>query len=117
MDRRPSTGAAGEDAAAARYVARGYRLLARNWRCRLGEIDLVVERDGVLVLCEVKTRRGDGFGGGHEAVTARKQAKLRSLGEAFLLCSGRRPAAVRFDVASVRVRGDRCDVEVFEDAF
>jgi putative endonuclease len=117
MDRRASTGSAGEDAAAERYVAGGYRLVARNWRCRLGEIDLVAERDGVLVVCEVKSRRGDGFGGAHEAVTSRKQAKLRSLAEAFLLATGRRPAAVRFDVASIRVRGDRYDVELFEDAF
>jgi putative endonuclease len=117
MDRRASTGMAGEDAAADRYVARGYRLVARNWRCRLGEIDLVVERDGVLVVCEVKSRRGDGFGGGHEAVTGRKRAKLRALGEAFLLATGHRPVDVRFDVASVRVRGDHYDVELFEDAF
>ena len=117
MDRRASIGRAGEDAAAERYAARGFRLIARNWRCRLGEIDLVLERDGLLVVCEVKSRRGDGFGGGHEAVTARKRAKLRALGEAFLLATGRRPAAVRFDVASVRVRGATYDVELFEDAF
>ena len=117
MDRRASTGAAGEDAAAEWYAARGYTVVARNWRCRLGELDLVVARRHVLVVCEVKTRKGDGFGGGHEAVTARKQAKLRALGEAFLLASGCRPELVRFDVASVRLRGGRQDVELFEDAF
>jgi len=117
MDRRASTGAAGEDAAAERYAARGYSVVARNWRCRLGELDLVLERGGELVVCEVKTRTGDGFGGGHEAVTSRKQAKLRALGEAFLLASGRRPQVVRFDVASVRARRNRYDVELFEDAF
>ena len=110
-------GSVGEAAAGDSYVRRGYRVLARNWRCRLGELDLVVERRGVLVFCEVKARRGAGFGGGFEAVTWKKRAKLRSLAHAFLQETGFRPHAIRFDVASVSVRGARSDVEVFEDAF
>jgi putative endonuclease len=110
-------GASGEDAAAEAYRRRGYRIVARNWRCRLGELDLVAERRGVLVFCEVKTRGGDGFGGGYESVTWRKRAKLRSVAEAFLHGRGSRPEAVRFDVASVAVRGTRSSVEIFEDAF
>lgn len=112
-----STGARGEDAAADAYRRRGYRIVARNWRCRLGELDLVAERRGVLVFCEVKSRGGAAFGGGYESVTRRKRAKLRSVAEAFLHASGSRPAAIRFDVASVTVRGERSSVEVFEDAF
>ena len=110
-------GARGEDAAADAYRGRGYRIVARNWRCRLGEIDLVVERGGVLVFCEVKSRRGVAFGGGYEAVSWRKQAKLRALAEAFLQAHGSRPQAVRFDVASVAFLRDRSSVEVFEEAF
>jgi putative endonuclease len=110
-------GSRGEDAAAEAYRRRGYRVVARNWRCRLGELDLIVERRGVLVICEVKSRRGGAFGSGYEAVTRRKRAKLRALAEAFLQTSGARPHAVRFDVASVAVRGERSSVEVFEDAF
>lgn len=111
------TGSLGEDAAAAAYRRRGYRVVARNWRCPLGELDLVVERRGVLVICEVKSRRDSAFGGGYEAVTWRKRAKLRALAEAFLQATGSRPQAIRFDVASVSVRGDRSAVELFEDAF
>jgi putative endonuclease len=110
-------GALGEDAAADTYRRRGYRIVARNWRCRLGEIDLVVERDGVLVFCEVKSRRGAMLGGGYEAVTWRKQAKLRALVEAFLQTHGSGPQVIRFDVASVTVRGEHPTVELFEDAF
>jgi len=110
-------GARGEDAAAEAYRRRGYRIVARNWRCRLGEIDLVIERGGVLVFCEVKSRLGAGFGGGHEAVTRRKQAKVRALAEAFLQAHGSRPQAIRFDVASVALLRDRSSVEVFEEAF
>ena len=116
-DRRLANALAGEDAAEARYRACGYRIVARNWRCRLGELDLVVERRGVLVFCEVKARRPGAFGGGYEAVTGRKQAKLRAVAEAFLGATRVRPHAVRFDVASVSIIGGRADVEVFEDAF
>jgi putative endonuclease len=112
-----SLGAKGEDAAADAYRRRGYRIVARNWRCRIGELDLVAERRGVLVICEVKSRRGGALGVGYEAVTWRKQTKLRALAEAFLQGTGSRPQAIRFDVASVAVRGGRSAVEVFEDAF
>jgi putative endonuclease len=111
-------GVRGEDAAADDYRRRGYRIVARNWRCRLGELDLVAERRGVLVFCEVKSRRGGAaLGGGYAAVTWRKQAKLRALAEVFLHATGSRPQAIRFDVASVVVQGGRSTVEVFEDAF
>jgi putative endonuclease len=110
-------GSRGEDLAADVYRRRGYRVVARNWRCRLGELDLVVERGGVLVFCEVKSRRQSVFGGGFEAVTRRKRAKLRAVAEAFLQATGSRPQAIRFDVASVAVRGARSTIELFEDAF
>lgn len=115
---RMTLGALGEEAALRTYLGRGYRLVARNWRCRAGELDLVVERRGVLVFCEVKTRAGGTFGGGYEAVTAAKQRKLRQLAELFLLSARGRAAAVRFDVASVAMaRRSAPSVEIFEDAF
>lgn len=99
-------------------MRRGYHVLARNWRCRLGELDLVVARGATLVICEVKTRRGARFGGGYEAVDARKRQKVRSVAEVFLLQAGLEPVAVRFDVASVWMRPDgSASVELFEDAF
>lgn len=117
-DVRPTLGVAGEDAAWRVYRDLGYRLVARNWRCRLGELDLIVARGEVLVICEVKTRRGAGFGGGWEAVTARKQQKVRAVAEAFLQTSDVLPLAMRFDVASVALRASgRTSVELFEDAF
>lgn len=111
-------GRAGEDAAARHYEASGYEVIARNWRCRVGEIDLILRRGGVLVFCEVKTRRGSGFGAGWEAVTARKCAKVRRVAEAFLLTARQMAGGpIRFDVASVSVQGSRTEVEVFADAF
>lgn len=108
--------ATGEQAAWEHYRCRGYRLVARNWRCALGELDLVVRRGNVLVFCEVKARSSRGFGSGFEAVHPAKRRRLRGLAEAFLRASGLEEAAVRFDVASVEV-GSRVGVEVFEDAF
>jgi putative endonuclease len=117
MDDRPALGANGEDAVAALYRSRGFTVLARNWRCRLGELDVVAGRGDLLVVCEVKTRRGARFGDGYEAVTARKRARLRTLAEAFLQSSSNRPGSIRFDVASVHAAGPRLDIELFEDAF
>ena len=106
----------GERAAAAHYRSLGFRLVARNWRCRLGELDLIVERGDVLVFFEVKAR-ASAAAGPYEAVTAAKQRKLRALAEAFLAATRRRPRDCRFDVASVTAAGDRPEVHLFEDAF
>jgi putative endonuclease len=113
-----TTGRIGQDAAERVYVGRGYRVLARNWRCRLGELDLVLARADQLVFCEVKTRRGARYGGGWAAVDGRKRAKLRSVGEAYLLATPDRARSVRFDVASVALTASgAADVQLFEDAF
>ena len=113
-----TTGRIGEDAALSRYRELGFRLVVRNWRCSLGEIDLIVARGGLLVFCEVKTRLGAGFGGGYEAVTWKKQRKLRQLAELFLVTQAADPGRIRFDVASVYVpQTGPANVELFEDAF
>jgi putative endonuclease len=108
----------GEEAALAWYRSRGYSVVARNWRCPLGEIDLLVGRAGELVVCEVKSRRGTRLGGPFEAVGRRKQRKLRLLAQAFLAATGARPATVRFDVASVLLpAAGSASVHIFEHAF
>ena len=121
-DHRSVLGARGEQAALDLYRRRGFTLVARNWRCSIGEVDLVLRRRDLLVFCEVKTRSGSRHGGGFEAVDARKRRKLRALAEVFLLTHGGGTSSVRFDVASVAVlggasRGGDARVELFEDAF
>jgi putative endonuclease len=107
-------GSRGEALAAAWYEAAGYEVVARNWRCREGEIDLVVQRGGELVFCEVKTRTSDRFGVPAEAVTAAKQQRMRELAARFLAeCGAGRGRGLRFDVACVV--GGR--VQVIEAAF
>jgi putative endonuclease len=121
-DERSTLGARGERATLELYRRRGFTLVATNWRCSIGEVDLVVRRGDVLVFCEVKTRRGSAHGAGVEAVDARKRRKLRALAEVFLLTHGMHALSVRFDVASVTARsrsssGGSMQVELFRDAF
>jgi putative endonuclease len=112
-DPRRALGAAGEARAARWYESRGYRVVARNRHCREGELDLVVERRGVLVVVEVKTRRSDRFGTPAEAVTPTKQRRLRELALRYVAATGDRPRAIRFDVVSILAGR----LEVVEAAF
>ncbi len=112
-DRRRALGASGEEAVASWYQARGYEVVARNWRCREGELDLIVRHGRAFVFCEVKTRTTDAFGAPVEAVNRAKQERLRRLAARWLTEAPLRPREIRFDVASVM--GDR--IEVLEGAF
>jgi len=116
-DRRSERGRTGEDAALRVYERRGFALVARNWRCSLGELDLIIVRRDLLVVCEVKARSGPAFGAGFEAVTWAKRRKVRTLADAFLQRNAFEHARVRFDVASVWLGPRGADVEIFEDAF
>ena len=117
-DARRAVGAAGEAAVAAWYEAAGFTVVDRNWRVREGELDVIARRGGVLVFCEVKTRRSDAYGTPAEAVTARKQARLRKLALRWLAAHGERAEQLRFDVASVRPDGRGAwIVDVLEGAF
>lgn len=98
---RRALGARGEALAARWYEARGYAVLTRNWRCREGEIDLVLARGTTLVFCEVKTRSSTVYGTPAEAVTRTKQLRLRGLALRWVDAHEVRPAAMRFDVAGV----------------
>ena len=101
----------GEDVAAAHLVDKGLVLLARNWRCREGEIDIVAVDGEVLVFCEVKTRSGVGFGSPAEAVSPVKLRRLRVLAARWLADNPRVWADLRFDVVSVLRTHDGLVVE------
>jgi len=100
-DRR-ETGASGEALAAAYLTGRGWTILARNWRCRTGEIDIIArDPDGVLVVCEVKTRRGLGFGDPLEALTYAKVKRLRELSMEWVRSQEGRVGPVRLDAVGI----------------
>jgi putative endonuclease len=111
-DDRRALGAHGETMTAQWYEQQGYVVLARNWRCAFGELDLVVGRPGVVVFCEVKTRTTATFGGAAAAVSLTKQLRIRRLAAEWLRTAHRR-TDVRFDVAAV----DGGVIEVVEGAF
>jgi putative endonuclease len=89
-------------------------VVARNWRCRDGEIDLILRAGRVIVFCEVKARTSDAFGSAVEAVVAPKQARIRRLAARWLAeWDGPRPRQIRFDVVGVTAG----ELNVIEGAF
>ncbi len=111
--RRQAVGRRGEGLAADWYRRRGYTVVDRNWRCRNGELDLVVRRRDQLVFCEVKARSSRRYGHPAEAVTPAKQQRIRGLALQWMATTGTRRPRIRFDVATVE--GGR--VEVRQAAF
>ncbi len=108
----------GEDAAAAALVARGCRILARNYRCLAGEIDIIAESRGTLVIVEVKTRSPRARLAPADAVDEPKRARIRAAAKCYL--AGFREASPRrFDVVSVLLdEADRVkSVQIDEGAF
>lgn len=99
--RRLALGAYGERIAARHLAAQGFVILDRNWRCELGEIDLVLRDGPVLVVCEVKTRTSDVCGTPHEAVTPEKLDRLQRLAQAWAEAQGIRPAETRIDLVAI----------------
>ena len=101
MRAKDAVGHYGEDVAARHLTEAGLQIVARNWRCGEGEIDIVARDGDTLVICEVKTRSATGFGLPAEAVTRRKADRLRRLAYLWLLENPAGGAEVRFDVVSV----------------
>ncbi|GAA3750071.1 putative endonuclease [Spinactinospora alkalitolerans] len=102
--RTDALGRRGEELAAAYLERAGMRVLARNWRCREGEIDIVARWGATLVVAEVKTRACTRFGTPLEAVDARKRARLRRLARLWAAEQGAPFPRVRIDVLSVLAR-------------
>jgi putative endonuclease len=98
---RNSLGRYGEALAARRLVDAGMVLLDRNWRCPVGEIDLVLRDGETLVVCEVKTRRSLALGHPFEAVTHKKANRLRRLAAAWLADHDVHPREVRIDMVGI----------------
>ena len=117
MSKTQSAGNRGE-AAVARYLRqKGYTLLASQWRCRFGELDLVArDRRGTLCIVEVKLRSVGSIALPREFVDSRKQQRLRSAAELYL-ASGGLDVPVRFDVAEVYDEGGSLRIKYIENAF
>ncbi|TMA27768.1 MAG: YraN family protein [Deltaproteobacteria bacterium] len=117
MTSRRLFGDAGEGAAAELLRARGYRIIARNHRCRRGEVDLVAEKGELLVFVEVRTRATAVFGGPEETVSPRKQARVIAAARDFLMRWRGPERGARFDVVAVVDAPGGPRLEHFENAF
>jgi putative endonuclease len=102
-DARQLLGKSGEEWACAELVRRGYAIVARRYRSRYGEIDIVARDEETVVFVEVKARSGPAFGGGGEAVTGWKQRRIAQMAVDYLARHGLHERPCRFDVVVVDV--------------
>ena len=109
MSRQKTAGNFGEDCAAQFLEAAGYTIVARNFRIRSAEIDIIAQRDGVLAFVEVKARSNVRHGLPSEAVTFRKQKKIIEAAGVFLQDEKFCDCACRFDVVEVYLNGERVE--------
>ncbi|NHN28400.1 YraN family protein [Paenibacillus agricola] len=117
---RKQLGAIGEGFAFDYLQQQEYRIMERNWRCRTGEIDIVAEYEGLLIIIEVRTRSGSlNFGTAEESVDLRKQQKVRETAQYYTLKHRKQDMQVRFDVISVLATkdGTRISIDHIPNAF
>jgi putative endonuclease len=114
---RLAFGEYGEDLACAELEQRGYRVIARRYRTRSGELDIVAQDGEYLVFVEVKARRSGSFGDPEEAVTLQKQQRLVWMATDYLARNSLRDVACRFDVVGINADTTPPTVTVIPDAF
>jgi len=114
---RLDLGKEGEDLALKKLESIGYRCVERNYRCALGEIDLVARDGETLVFIEIKTRKGKSLDYAKEAVHARKQRQISKVALAYMKRNGCEEAKARFDVVVIHQKGPDKHIEVIRNAF
>lgn len=115
MSDKIKTGNKGEELAANFLVSKGYEIVARNYRYKHAEIDLIARKDKWLIFVEVKTRHSVAFGEPESFVTNKKAAKVIEGAEQFVF-EQQWAGPIRFDIVSIKL-GERLAIEHFEDAF
>ena len=120
--KKKELGAKGEEIAVRYLKSRGYRIIERNYRIRLGEIDIIAEQGDDLVFIEVKTRSGTLFGSPFESVTKQKQKQLSKVALEYISKQGFHDRPARFDVVGIELqKGSEmfqdADVELLQNAF
>lgn len=106
------TGESGEKIAAAYLAKKGYRILATNYTCRLGEIDIVATAGNEIVFVEVRTKTGPGFGRPEESVTRTKQRKLVTMAQYYRKANPGGPEDYRIDVIAVTIGSSPKDTSI-----
>ncbi|MCX8037426.1 MAG: YraN family protein [Candidatus Sumerlaeia bacterium] len=101
--RRKKTGETGEEIAARLLWKKGFRIIERNYRCEVGEIDVIAEDRGVVVFVEVKTRKSPAGGAPEEAVDRDKRRRILRAAEWYLKPWARWPQSTRFDIVGIEL--------------
>ena len=117
LRRRLRRGRAGEQLAVDHVTALGWRIIERNWRCNVGEIDIVAHDQDCLVFAEVKTRTRVGFGHPFEAITSAKMQKMRQLVGEWCRAHEIASVQVRLDAISVLLTSGRVQIEHLKQVF
>ena len=107
----------GEDLALKKVKKLGYRCIARNYSCPLGEVDLIARDGDTLVFIEIKTRRGRSLAYAKEAVNQRKRRQLSKVALAYMKSNGFVDVRARFDVVVINLSGEDQEIEVVRNAF
>ncbi|MEW5705963.1 MAG: YraN family protein [Actinomycetota bacterium] len=112
-------GESGENLAVLYLKRKSFRIVERNFRTKIGEIDIIAIKDNTLVFCEVKTRLNKSYGYPFESITPRKQEKIRNVAQIFLAIRGSsyKFDSVRFDVISVLSDSPSVKIDHIENAF
>ena len=114
---RVALGRIGEDLAVRELERRGYAILARRYRRRGGELDIVARDGQTLVFVEVKTRGGRRFGEPVEAVTVTKRRRMAAIAVDYMMRARLTGCPCRFDIVSIRMDAARPVIELFQNAF
>ncbi len=114
---RMRTGKKGEDIACAYLKRRGYRIVERNYKCPLGELDIVARDGDAIVFVEVKSRKSEEFGDPQLAVGLEKQKKVSRISLTYLKEKHLYPCNARFDVVAIKMLPDGITIELIQNAF
>ncbi|OQX52762.1 MAG: YraN family protein [Candidatus Cloacimonas sp. 4484_209] len=118
MLNRRLIGANGESRAIAFLKERKFRIVERNYRTKVGEIDIIAERDGLVTFVEVKTRRSKSYGSPEEAIDKKKRKRIIKAAKYYLVSHNLYDEVdVRFDVLSLTKKNGVFQIEYFENAF
>lgn len=117
MANNKSKGDNGEDIAVKYLIENGARIVARNFRCRLGEIDVIAEYENYLCFIEVKLRNNTAYGCAIEAVTPAKQKTIRMVAQVYLMQNCRYNSPCRFDVIGIDMTENKENITYIKNAF
>ena len=105
----------GERKVARLYVSKGYKIIARNFSCRYGELDIVAQKGDTVVIVEVKTRKNNNFAYAKDFVDFKKQHRIKNTTDIFLQKYNLTDCVIRFDVAEVYTENK--SINIIENAF